>query len=132
MFRVKWNAFSIALLLVINCFVPLFTSCGGEKGSSFYDFAEPIIVNVGSSGSGSSGGYLKIDLTLKLDNDNFVKVSQERVGAAEIRHYINELLGGKTAEELTPEKVAEYIKNTVEDKTDLQIQQVLFRTFVRQ
>jgi flagellar basal body-associated protein FliL len=131
MSQVKWNAFSIALLLGIACSVPLFTSCGDSGGLQYYDFADPIIVNIAGSGGGTA--YLKIDLTLELSADNFDKVNKETVSSARIRHIVNELLSGKMGEELTPSKVADEIKTTVQGTiTNFKIQNVLFRSFVQQ
>ena len=133
MSQVKWNAFSIALLLGIACSVPLFTSCGDSGGLQYYDFADPIIVNIVDSGSGGGTAYLKIDLTLELSKDNFDKVNKETVSSATIRHIVNELLSGKMGEELTPSKVADEIKTTVQGTiTNFKIQNVLFRSFVQQ
>ena len=56
MFQFKWDTFLSALVGAVVCSGLLFfSSCGGNGGAYFYDFADPIIVNITSSSGGKGG-----------------------------------------------------------------------------
>ena len=131
MFQVKWHVFLQASVVSLACFALLLSGCGDKGGEYFYDFADPIIVNV-SEGGGK--GYLKVDLTLQLDSDKAVKSAGEK--AAVLRNVVNQYLTsqGPALKELSQEieKLGEKLKDEIKDKAGVEVQKVLFRNYVWQ